>query len=128
VLGVSRYESQPSLPGCDHDATAIRTILTEAGFDLVFTPTATTAAIAKEQIGDFVKKHQKTEVNEFLVFFSGHGDIIDDDFRYVLSDFDEGQPNATTISHVQLDGWARSLTPQLFVKIVDACHSGSRYI
>jgi len=102
--------------------------MSEAGFDAVFTPTVTTAATAKEQIGDFVKQHHNTTVDELLVFFSGHGDIIDDDFRYILSDFNDTEPNATTISNTQLDGWARSLAPDLFIKIVDACHSGTRYI
>ena len=130
VISVSSYDQQQALPACDHDSAAIRSIVHETGrFDEVVVISGNApAAATKGRIKELVKTATQSEVEEFFLYFSGHGCVVDNDFRYVLSDFDEAQPNATAISNAELDGWARALNPQLFVKIVDACNSGVQYI
>lgn len=130
VLAVSRYDRLNPLPGCDTDAKAMAALFRCAGkFDevLVLDGTATYAEV-KQSVMDFFRNAAKTEVDELVFYFSGHGGIVDSDFRFVLRDFDAAKPNSTSISNSELDGWARSVRPGIYCKIVDACHAGMPYI
>ena len=130
VLAVSTYDRSPNLPACVKDSAAVSSLVRETGrFDeVVVISDKAPAALTKERIRHLLRSKTGTPVEELFFYFSGHGGIIDDDFRFILSDFDEEHPNATAISNEELDGWARGLEPQLFVKIVDACNSGTQYI
>ena len=132
ILGVSQYDSPAldPLPGCDADVKALDSLLKESGkfSDILLVNCAGAYSSVKRQIGEFFRKHDSEPVDELLFYFSGHGDVIDDEFRFLLRDFDENKPNATSISNADLDEWARSIKPKLYCKIVDACRSAVSYI
>ena len=130
ILGISQYDSLVSLPGCDVDTKALNSLLKESEkfSDILFVNGAETYAVVKKKLVEFFRKYDSEPVDELLFYFSGHGDVIDDEFRFLLRDFDENKPNATSISNADLDEWARSVKPKLCCKIVDACRSAVSYI
>ncbi len=86
------------------------------------------AAEAKEKISDFIKKYHDRRVLDILFYFSGHGLYRDDEFYYVFRTYDEIRPRETCLENSELDDMLRALSPELTVKIVDACNSGLSYI
>ena len=82
----------------------------------------------KRRIVEFVEKYKGKEINELIFYFSGHGERFNDDFFYLPSDFDRKKRHTTGLQNSELDVWIKTLSPQLCVKIVDACFSGTQYI
>jgi len=130
VLAVSQYTSLSPLPGCRNDARAMAALLkTESKFDDVLVILdETPAASVKGRIIEFVSRHKTTPVNEIVVYFSGHGEFVGNEFYYLLSDYDPKRRKQTTLENAEIDNLLRTLSPQLAVKIVDACASGVTYI
>jgi uncharacterized caspase-like protein len=130
VGGISDYTIQPKLAACKNDAATLRSFLsdTKAYSDICFLEPATTGMSAKKSISDFIEKHRGNPVKELLFYFSGHGDRADDDFFYALSDYKTDRREVTGLRNTELDALIRNLSPELTVKIVDACYSGSTYI
>ncbi len=121
-----------SLAACGNDAEAMAAVLRETGrFDdiIVLKDQKDTASkVLKSRIVDFIDKHKGNDVEELVFYFSGHGDFIGDEFYHILSDYENSARNQTSLANSDLDGMMRGLNPALFVKIVDACHSGTSYI
>lgn len=130
VLAVPSYESLTDLPGCSADRDSIVAILRESGKfgHLLVVDEKLSHAEVKTKVADFFRKQQAASIGEVFVYFSGHGGVIDGDFHFALRDFDDQRPKTTSISNSELDQWARSVSPSVFCKIVDACHSGVAYI
>lgn len=133
VIGVS--ENLPplkSLSACANDGNAVADVLKQAGrFDdllLLLRKEDTTSMVAKEKLAAFIERHKGAEVEELFFYFSGHGDFAGNEFYHILSDYDGAARHRTSLSNSELDGMMRGLAPKLFVKIVDACHSGTSYI
>lgn len=133
VVGVSEYAGTPqNLPACANDASAMGAILqSDRRFDdilLLSAGSETVSSVAKNLISEFADKHRNEDIEELFFYFSGHGDFDGEDFSYIFSDFDVKRRNRTSLSNTELDGIFRSLSPNLFVKVVDACNSGISYI
>lgn len=130
VLGVAAYDNHDDLPACESDATAMVTLLSAADrFDEILQlDGGTPAARVKQDLEDFLRKYQQSSVDECLFYFSGHGGMVEDEFRFVLKDFDLNKANSTSISNTELDTAFRALNPSMFAKFVDACHSAVSYI
>lgn len=133
MIAVSDYTySANNLPACQNDAELITTILTHSGrFDnTLFLRSDTKASSLKDALASFIKEQQdkKLPVDEVFYYFTGHGDVGDDDFWYLLSDFDPTKRRQTSLSNAELDTMLRALSPALTVKLVDACYSGTNYI
>lgn len=131
VIAISEYSGGASnLPACRRDGRAISKILeTESRFDeVLFVDGDTRSSIVKPRVIDFFTKHKGKEIGDLVFYFTGHGDFHGDDFYYLLSDFDSKRRKQTSIENSELDDLVRNLSPKLFVKIVDACHSGVSYI
>ena len=133
MIGVG--ENRPpftNLPVCLADGQAIAAILnTTSRFDDILdlsTSPLIESRHLKAQLSEFIKKHSSSRIEEAVFYYSGHGSFVGDDFFYVPSDFDEDKPNETGLSNQELDEMFRGLAPALFVKIVDACRSGTRYV
>lgn len=129
VIAVSEYADQNPLPACKNDGVAIAHLLRETGrFDQVLViDEDTNSAAVKGKLSAYIKEN-KGPVDEFFFYFSGHGDFDGADFQYILSDFNERKRKQTSLSNEELDGMVRAVAPKLYVKIVDACHSGVAYI
>src|SRR5437879_501597 len=119
ILGVATYDTQSSLPGCQFDTNAIRILLQSSGkFGEVALVDGTKAsANVKADIADFFRRHENTSIDDFLFYFTGHGDVIDDEFRFALRDFDSTRPNVTSIASRELDDLVRGIKPTVYCKI-----------
>ncbi len=132
VVAVSDYLAATSLPACRHDGNAVADLLKRSGrFDEVLHISGaneTVSSAVKTRLSALADQYRGQHVPEIVFYFSGHGDFDGEDFRYVLSDYNSKRPSQTTLSNSELDGILRGLTPSLYIKIVDACHSGMSYI
>jgi caspase domain-containing protein len=131
VIAVSDYATALGpLPGCVQDGHAIARVLeTSARFEEVLNiRDDTKSSSVKTKLVEFVNKYKGKEIGDFVFYYTGHGDFIGDEFYYLLSDYEPKRRNQTALENAELDNLVRTLNPSLFVKIVDACHSGVSYI
>jgi hypothetical protein len=87
----------------------------------------TSSAHVKAQLAEFVTKHEG-KVDELFFYYSGHGDLYKDDFYFLFSDFSDKHRNQTSLNTEELDSMLRTLSPELTIKVVDACHAGVTYV
>ena len=132
IIGVSEYQYDDfeNLDACKNDAELFKNVLSDVAKieDVLFINKDAKAYEAKKKLTDFVSKHKTETVDELVFYFSGHGGRYEDDFFYIFSDFKEAKKETTGLRNTELDGMVRALKPKLFVKIVDACFSGTQYI
>lgn len=135
IIGVSNYTRQQPLPACQNDADLVRFVLNNSNEyeDILFLSGKDTSSDeVKYQLTQFVDKHKSREglgaLEEVFFFYSGHGQFKDDEFYFLFSDFDESRRNKTSLKNSELDGYLRTLSPNLAVKIVDACNAGVQYV
>jgi hypothetical protein len=130
VGGIAQYKYQTSLGACRNDAEILRKFLnaTKAYEDVCFLGPETTGVEAKKLIAEFIQKYRSDKIDELFVYFSGHGDRTEDDFFYAMSDYKSERRETTGLRNSELDSLIRNLSPDLTIKIVDACYSGSTYI
>lgn len=130
LIGVSRYLAASHLPACKNDVEKMHRLLqaTKKYDEIVCITENTDAGQLKESLRQFFKKYNQTSsINEVLVYFSGHG-IYHTDAMLCCSDYDPNRPSTTSISNDEIDDLLRSIGPEVAVKIIDACQSGSPYI
>jgi uncharacterized caspase-like protein len=131
VIGVSSYQpGVGDLKACVTDATAIAALLkADAKFNEVLVVSDnTTSSSVKRQITEFISRHKGNHIDEVFFYFTGHGDFLDGEFYYLLSDFDPKRRKQTAIENAEVDSWLKALSPTTAVKFIDACHSGMAYI
>lgn len=132
IIGVSKYNSSEFgyLSACQNDAKVFSDVIQSVkklDDTLIFSENEKSREI-KNKICDFVEKHKSNQIDELTFFFSGHGERDDDDFYYILSDYERNKKDSTGLKNSELDNWFKTLSPNLCIKIVDACYSGSQYI
>jgi hypothetical protein len=130
LIGVSRYATESQLPACALDVENLYRLLcaTQKYDDIQKIAVNTTANNVKDSLREFFAKHRNgAPVSEALIYFSGHG-IFQNDALFCCSDFDISKPATTSISNAELDDLLRSVNPEVAVKVIDACQSGSSYI
>ncbi|MDH6306835.1 hypothetical protein M2459_002148 [Parabacteroides sp. PF5-5] len=131
LIGVSEYSNGISnLPGCKNDVKAMEELLysTSKYKDVLVMSENEKSLDIKEKVASLIKKYKGEDVEELFFYFSGHGDFSENEFYYILSDFDTERKTQTSLQNSELDNLIKSLSPQLVIKIVDACHSGVNYI
>ena len=62
------------------------------------------------------------------MYFSGHGFAAESEFFFCFRDFDARKPNQTGLSNTEFYQIVRAVSPELLVRIVDACQSGAPLI
>lgn len=130
LIGISKYNTESELPACSLDAENMRRLLiaTRKYDDIHLVSNFTTASQVKDSLRGFFAKHQANgSIDEALIYFSGHG-VYQNDALLCCTDFDANRPATTSISNSELDDLLRSVKPNVAVKIIDACQSGSPYI
>lgn len=131
VLAVSKY-SNPSndLPASKKDGEIISGILTATKkYDKILTINENESSpITKELLSNFFIEHKGTKINELFFYYSGHGEFSNDEFYYLLSDFDIKRKNQTSMQNNEIDDLIRNLNPDIVIKVIDACQSGTSYI
>ncbi|WP_437549674.1 caspase family protein [Sorangium sp. So ce367] len=131
VIGCGAYASPGSeLPAAANDARTVARFLEQGNLcdEVLCLVDVETAAQTKQQLSSFVQKHQASRAQEVIFYFSGHGLYRDGEFFYVLRNYDELRPRETCLENSELDDMLRALSPDLTVKIVDACNSGVPYV
>lgn len=130
IVGVSSYQNCSSLEACRNDVSVMGSVLNQLNkFDDICEISGSPKAYeAKQRITEFVNKHKSEEVEELVFYYTGHGARYEDDFFYVFSDFSENKKEVTGLRNTELDGLIRNLSPNLTLKIIDACYAGNNYV
>ncbi|MCX9115989.1 caspase family protein [Providencia rettgeri] len=130
-IGVSEYDdaNYPALPPCKSDLNAMYQVMqTIKKFTKTIKLENEKSIDIKSQLMSLAAEYKGKKIDEIFFYFSGHGERLEDDFYYVLNDFDSKKVNSTGLSETYLDGLVRELTPRVYTKIIDACFSGTKYI
>lgn len=131
VIAVSNY-SNPSnnLPASKKDGEIISGILSNSKkFDEILSIFDNEPSLKiKEILSNFFSKHKGEKINELFFYYSGHGEFSNDEFYYLLSDFDRKRKNQSSLQNSEVDDLIRTLNPEIVVKVIDACQSGTSYI
>jgi len=130
VLGTTNYQRIEKLPGSFNDAKCMYEILTltEKFDEILYLNEDKNSQDTKDSIIDFFDKHKGSEIKEFVFYFSGHGEFLNDEFYFLLVDYDSFKRNQTSLQNSVIDDLIRSINPEITVKIIDACNSGNQYI
>lgn len=130
IVGITNYEeTSMHLPGCANDVAIIDLVLRSGGkFEEIITIASADSETLKSELANAINRFSQEDIGDLLFYFTGHGDYIDEDFVYQLRDYDESRIAQTSLSNTELDGLLRSLSPNVLIKIVDACNSGMPYI
>lgn len=127
LVGNSTYQRQSTLDCCHNDLAAMAGLLEATGrYANVATIEDTRADDLKTKIREALAKHEAH--SEIFFYFTGHGMASDTDFYLCATDFDENRPNETGLSNSELYELLRTASPELVVKITDACNSGTLLI
>lgn len=129
VLGVSEYNHAPALSACKNDADNMHRLLqaTEK-YQILQLDQNLSKAQMLGKIEGFLKVEDEEKIGELLFYFSGHGHQDESGTHFILKDTELSRINATSLNNSEIDDLARNCNPELFVKIIDACHSGLTYI
>lgn len=132
LIGISEYKSQEDLKACYRDAEAIKELLISTGnyaeTDILQIKGFEKASIAKEKIILFLKNYEDQNIQEVFFYYSGHGLYNEDEFYYIMSDYDVVRLRLTSIENSEIDNLLRNLKPELTIKVIDACNSGLSYL
>lgn len=83
-------------------------------------------------ISTFITKYKDIEVNEILFYFSGHGirkmNRDTDELFLKLYNTTDDKILSSALSNSEVDGYLRECNPNLAVKILDCCNSGTHYL
>ena len=129
LIAVSQYDHAHDLPGCLQDARNMKQVLQACGKynHILETPQAMQARDIWQALENFVTQHQGGDVEEVLLYFSGHG-YYHGDARFCGTDFLSARAGMTSVGNLEIDLLLRTLKPRVMVKIIDACQSGMPYI
>lgn len=131
IISISEYtDEQNNLPGCKKDADTIFNILTKTGkFDeVLYIHEKLSSAKVKERFTDFISVHKSNKIEELFFYYTGHGEFLNDEFYYILSDYKNDKRKQTSLQNEEVDSLFRTLNPEIVVKVIDACQSGKTYI
>ncbi len=130
LIGVDKYDNASDLPPCRNDMELMSSFVSNSNHyeDFFSVELGLKASEVKSELTNFIRKYQEEEIEEVFFYYTGHGTTITDDFLYLFTDFDKSKIGQTTLKNSELDGMLKSLNPELAVKVVDACYSGTEYI
>lgn len=132
LMAQSEYKNEPKLTACKNDLRLVKNVIEKSkkyNDILVLDDSVGKALDANEKIIQFLGKYKDgSSVDEILLYFSGHGNFVDNEFYYVWGDYDESKKRQTCLLNSEVDSFLKSLNAKLTVKIVDACQSGVPYL
>ena len=130
LVGISDYQNFPKLPPCEEDLSLMSELIHNTGKydEVVLLDGSPKSNRAKEEISSFIRTYQDQELDEFFFYYTGHGIRHLEDFLFLFADFNMSKIEQTSLSNSELDSMLKSLNPELAVKVVDACQSGTEYI
>ncbi len=127
LIGNSEYTNFDNLDCCLNDVASIRELLDRCKkFDKIFEYKNEEIDRVKDQLRELSSEIK--DVDELLLYFTGHGYSDDSDFFMCFKGFSSGAPNTTGLSRNDLHDILRSFDASLVVNIVDACNAGRNLI
>lgn len=124
LIANAHYEREEDLECCLEDLAAVQALVEAAGrHNKVFA----LSDIDADQMRDVIRKALPSgyQTDEILFYFSGHGAMIGEEFYFAGTGFDGRSPNSTGLSQSDLHDMLRAAEPNLLVKVIDACASGT---
>lgn len=130
VIGISKYDTQSNLPSCKNDANYFYQLLklSQKYDDILYIIENTDSNTVMDAMDDYINKYSNSKINELLLYFSGHGYFNEKEFYFCTSNINTAMINSTAISNSNIDKLIRKLSPEIYVKVIDACESGNTYI
>lgn len=132
LIGVSEYKDIGNLDACLCDIEVMHELLKQTNNynEILFIKDNLNSRQVKDQVIEFVKKHESSEeeIDQVFFYFTGHGKASSSDVHFLLSDYENAKLNDTSLQNSEVDSYLRLLSPKLAVKVVDACYSGATYI
>lgn len=131
IIGIKDYDTQQQLVACKKDADNMNALLLATGkYDdiLLINGDRADSFELKDKLPVYINKYVGKQIDEILLYYSGHGGILDDEFIYIPSDYNPSKPNMTSYKNSEVDHQLRRLNPSLTVKVIDACHCGEHYV
>ncbi|HQQ97138.1 MAG TPA: caspase family protein [Cyclobacteriaceae bacterium] len=131
ILAISNYANPGNnLPASKKDGDVVHGILqaTKKYDKILSLNNSDTSSKIKELLSNFFVECKNQRIDELFFYYSGHGEFSSDEFYYLLSDFDPKKKNQTTLQNNEIDDLIRTLNPQMVIKFIDACQSGTSYI
>jgi recombinational DNA repair protein RecR len=111
LIGVTNYDKLSDLVACKADVDLMEKILRFSGeySNILSLSKNYSSELTKTKISKFISEFQEKEIDEVFFYFTGHGDFYDNQFYYLLSDFDEQKRKQTSLENSEVDSWLRSL-------------------
>lgn len=132
IIGISKYQENNinDLDACENDAKEIKSIIDKSKkYDsITFFCSECSNNEILSKLEEIKMNYENEEIGEIFLYFSGHGHTLNDDFYYITSNTENDKINTTALKNSDIDSLFRNLNPSLYVKVVDACHSGVSYI
>lgn len=131
IIGVSEYDNPSNnLPGCKNDSLAMKELFdnTNKFDDILLLNSKINSSSLKDKLTQFITDKKGQNVSELFFYFTGHGEFYQDEFYYILSDFDKEKRRQTSLQNSEIDNLIKSLNPDIVVKVIDACQSGVTYV
>ena len=127
LVGNTEYQSLGKLSCCHDDLLAMEKLLDATKkFPKIEVIENFDADALKSQLRTIVDTNSPT--GELFFYFSGHGCLHEDEFYCCATKFDLKRPNDTGISNNELHTILRLANPELVVKVIDACNSGTSLV
>ncbi|MBB3973707.1 caspase family protein [Hansschlegelia beijingensis] len=131
ILAISHYSGGlTALPACQNDEAVFKRLVESTGKfdDIIVLDGSARSLDVKNKLAKAIAGHQKSDVDTVLFYYTGHGSFDGEEFNYLFTDYDPKRTKQTSLRNSELDEMVRSIEPNLYVKVVDACQSGIPYI
>ena len=124
LVSNTEYQSLNNLSCCHDDLIAMRELLDATRkFSKIELIENYEADALKSQLRTIVDTN--SSIGELFFYFSGHGCLHKGEFYCCATKFDQKRPNETGISNNELHTILKLADPELVVKVIDACNSGT---
>lgn len=129
IIGNSEYDNSQNLLACDKDLFYINGILEASNeFHEILQIKNEYSTVATDKIVAFIEKYRDKKIEQVFFYFTGHGYRNSEDFYYCLKNTSTKNIRTTSLSNKDIDGYLKSLKPNVATKIIDACYAGEQYI
>ncbi|MDM5040951.1 MULTISPECIES: caspase family protein [Bacillus] len=132
LVGVSEYKNLNNLEACLRDVEVMHELLKQTNEynDILFIKENLNSNQLKDQIIEFIQKHEgsEDEIDQVFFYFTGHGKTRSSEVYFLLPDYEATKLNTTSLQNSEVDSYLRMLNPKLAIKVIDACYSGATYI
>ncbi|MDF3821869.1 caspase family protein [Leptospira sp. 96542] len=131
LIGISNYKNITKLPASNNDLKLIHQLAMKSEMYediLILNGEKTSCLEDKHSLVTFLTKYHGKKITEIFFYFSGHGDFDGSEFYYIWSDYEKDKKRQTSFQNSEIDILIRKLNPDIYFKVVDACHSGISYI